>query len=34
MFLGVSSLLLYNSRDVKDYFVFTGQQMDLERGYI
>jgi len=34
MFLGVITLLLYNSRVVKDYFVFTGRNMDLERGYI
>lgn len=34
MFLGVITLLLYNSKDIKDYFAFTGRQMDLERGYI
>ena len=34
MFLGVVTLLLYNSRDVKDYFVFMDRQMDVERGYI
>jgi hypothetical protein len=34
MFLGVVTLLLYNTRDVKDYFVSRNRQMDLERGYI
>jgi len=34
MFLGVITLLFYNSQDVKDYFIFTDRQMDRERGYI
>mgnify|MGYP007059575169 CR=1 FL=1 len=32
--LGVFTLLLYNSRKVKEYFIFTAQQMKLERGFV